>query len=141
MTEQKTTNTNKKPKSSKKSARRPYSPPRPKSKASPKPVTRNKNPAARTDALRLVPVGGLEEIGRNMSFLEYKDEISQQQNTYLFIANGEFIIFQKQALENNIKVVIMFLEFGPLMGVQNVFEHEIVDVKFFSNLFDDIDVG
>ncbi|MBI2635139.1 MAG: ribonuclease J [Parcubacteria group bacterium] len=27
------------------------------------------------EKLRLVPLGGLEEIGRNMSFLEYKDEI------------------------------------------------------------------
>src|SRR6185437_10210231 len=27
------------------------------------------------DAVRLVPLGGLEEIGRNCSFLEYKNEI------------------------------------------------------------------
>ncbi len=27
------------------------------------------------NALRLVPLGGLEEVGRNMSFFEYKDEI------------------------------------------------------------------
>jgi ribonuclease J len=27
------------------------------------------------DAVRLIPLGGLEEIGRNCSFLEYKDEI------------------------------------------------------------------
>ncbi len=27
------------------------------------------------DKVRLVPLGGLEEIGRNMSFIEYKDEI------------------------------------------------------------------
>ena len=35
-------------------------------------------PASETDRkekLKLVPLGGLEEIGRNMSFLEYKDEI------------------------------------------------------------------
>ena len=28
-----------------------------------------------SDALRLIPLGGLEEVGRNMSFFEYKDEI------------------------------------------------------------------
>ncbi|MDP3956395.1 MAG: hypothetical protein Q8P97_00175 [bacterium] len=27
------------------------------------------------EPLRLVPLGGLEEVGRNMSFFEYKDEI------------------------------------------------------------------
>ena len=27
------------------------------------------------DAVRLVPLGGLEEIGRNCSFIEYKNEI------------------------------------------------------------------
>lgn len=31
--------------------------------------------ASKKDALRLVPLGGLEEIGRNCSFLEYKNEI------------------------------------------------------------------
>ena len=30
---------------------------------------------AQSDAVRLVPLGGLEEIGRNCSFLEYKNEI------------------------------------------------------------------
>jgi len=35
-----------------------------------------KGPARNTDELlRLVPLGGLEEIGRNMNYLEYKDEI------------------------------------------------------------------
>ncbi len=32
-------------------------------------------PARDKDAVRLVPLGGLEEIGRNCSFLEYKNEI------------------------------------------------------------------
>lgn len=31
--------------------------------------------AGSEDKLRLVPLGGLEEIGRNMAYLEYKDEI------------------------------------------------------------------
>src|SRR5690242_5120015 len=31
--------------------------------------------AAGEDVLRFVPLGGLEEIGRNCSFYEYKDEI------------------------------------------------------------------
>ncbi len=31
--------------------------------------------ASRKEAVRLVPLGGLEEIGRNCSFLEYKNEI------------------------------------------------------------------
>ncbi len=30
---------------------------------------------AKEETVRLVPLGGLEEIGRNMSFIEYKDEI------------------------------------------------------------------
>ena len=33
------------------------------------------NDPSKKDALRLVPLGGLEEVGRNCSFLEYKDEI------------------------------------------------------------------
>jgi ribonuclease J len=35
----------------------------------------NKKPAHDENATRLVPLGGLEEIGRNMSFVEHKDEI------------------------------------------------------------------
>lgn len=31
--------------------------------------------AADQDVLRYIPLGGLEEVGRNMSFFEYKDEI------------------------------------------------------------------
>ena len=31
--------------------------------------------AGNTDAVRLIPLGGLEEVGRNCSFLEYKNEI------------------------------------------------------------------
>ncbi len=34
-----------------------------------------KNTAKRPDAVRIVNLGGLEEIGRNMSYIEYKDEI------------------------------------------------------------------
>src|SRR3989338_3479755 len=33
------------------------------------------SPKDKGDILRLIPLGGLEEIGRNMSYLEYKDEI------------------------------------------------------------------
>ncbi|MBI2594775.1 MAG: ribonuclease J [Candidatus Colwellbacteria bacterium] len=40
-----------------------------------KPVRAKAKPSPAEDHLRLVPLGGLEEIGRNMSFLEYKDEI------------------------------------------------------------------
>jgi len=32
-------------------------------------------PKPRTDAVRIVNLGGLEEIGRNMSYIEYKDDI------------------------------------------------------------------
>lgn len=37
----------------------------------------SKQPSVQTpsDAIRFIPLGGLEEIGRNMSFLEYRDEI------------------------------------------------------------------
>jgi ribonuclease J len=46
------------------------------SKLGPKPlVARDPNEKSNPDAVRLVPLGGLEEIGRNCSFLEYKNEI------------------------------------------------------------------
>jgi ribonuclease J len=46
------------------------------SKLGPKPlVARDPNEKTNPDAVRLVPLGGLEEIGRNCSFLEYKNEI------------------------------------------------------------------
>lgn len=45
------------------------------SKAVPKQITPPKRTSTKKDALRLVPLGGLEEIGRNMSFMEYKDDI------------------------------------------------------------------
>jgi ribonuclease J len=46
------------------------------SKMGPRPlVARDPKDIANPNALRLVPLGGLEEIGRNCSFLEYKDEI------------------------------------------------------------------
>ena len=38
-------------------------------------VARDPNEKPNPDAVRLVPLGGLEEIGRNCSFLEYKNEI------------------------------------------------------------------
>jgi ribonuclease J len=46
------------------------------SKMGPKPqVARDPNEKSNPDAVRLVPLGGLEEVGRNCSFLEYKNEI------------------------------------------------------------------
>lgn len=39
------------------------------------PKTTGKQHAKNSDALRFVPLGGLEEIGRNMMFFEYQDEI------------------------------------------------------------------
>jgi ribonuclease J len=48
----------------------------PNSKLGPKPmVARDPNERSNPDAVRLVPLGGLEEVGRNCSFLEYKNEI------------------------------------------------------------------
>jgi ribonuclease J len=45
-------------------------------KMGPRPaVTRNPNERANPDAVRFVPLGGLEEIGRNCMFFEYKNEI------------------------------------------------------------------
>jgi len=38
-------------------------------------VVKNANEKSNPDALRLIPLGGLEEVGRNCSFLEYKNEI------------------------------------------------------------------
>ncbi len=38
-------------------------------------VARDPNERSNPDAVRLVPLGGLEEVGRNCSFLEYKNEI------------------------------------------------------------------
>jgi ribonuclease J len=46
------------------------------SKMGPRPqVARDPNEKSNPDALRLVPLGGLEEVGRNCSFFEYKNEI------------------------------------------------------------------
>ena len=48
----------------------------PNSKLGPKPVVaRDPNEKSDPEAVRLVPLGGLEEVGRNCSFLEYKNEI------------------------------------------------------------------
>ena len=41
----------------------------------PKGAPRAKSSPVGEDSLRLIPLGGLEEVGRNMSLLEYKDEI------------------------------------------------------------------
>ena len=42
----------------------------------PKPVVaRDPNEKSNPEAVRLVPLGGLEEVGRNCSFIEYKNEI------------------------------------------------------------------
>ncbi|MDP3991771.1 MAG: ribonuclease J [Candidatus Colwellbacteria bacterium] len=50
--------------------------PRKVSSAAPAPKrSRAKTAPAGEESLRLIPFGGLEEIGRNMSVLEYKDEI------------------------------------------------------------------
>ena len=46
------------------------------SKMGPKPVVaRDPNEKSNPEAVRLVPLGGLEEVGRNCSFIEYKNEI------------------------------------------------------------------
>ena len=46
------------------------------SKMGPRPqVAHDPNEKPNPDAVRLLPLGGLEEIGRNCSFLEYKNEI------------------------------------------------------------------
>jgi len=46
------------------------------SKMGPKPLAaRDPNDKPNPDAVRLVPLGGLEEVGRNCSFIEYKNEI------------------------------------------------------------------
>lgn len=36
---------------------------------------KTQRPKERDDVLRIVPLGGMEEVGRNMTYLEYKDEI------------------------------------------------------------------
>ena len=47
------------------------------SKLGPKPlIARDPNEKSNPEAVRLVPLGGLEEVGRNCSFLEYKNEIA-----------------------------------------------------------------
>lgn len=38
-------------------------------------IPRQPAPAGNPDAVRLVPLGGLEEVGRNCSFIEYKNDI------------------------------------------------------------------
>lgn len=38
-------------------------------------MTSGSNDPSRGDVLRFVPLGGLEEVGRNCMFLEYKNEI------------------------------------------------------------------
>ncbi len=49
--------------------------PRAKSPAAKIPVKKRVSALPKGDFVRLVPLGGLEEIGRNMSYIEYKDEI------------------------------------------------------------------
>ena len=39
------------------------------------PITKTHGTHSSKDSLRFIPLGGFEEIGRNMMLLEYKDEI------------------------------------------------------------------
>ncbi|HEY4497092.1 MAG TPA: ribonuclease J [Candidatus Paceibacterota bacterium] len=74
---------------------------------------KQKHPAS-DDVVRLVPLGGLEEVGRNMAFVEYKDEIviidmgiqfpeEETPGIDFIIPNIEYLIPKKQ----NIKGIVL----------------------------------
>ena len=58
-----------------------------------------------------------------------------------FLSTSRLIFSRKQALENDEKVVVVLLELGPLVGVQDIFEYEVVNTEIRADGLDQVDIG